>query len=138
MLKRSKGWVFWSTMLLMCGSGVFAATAHSDTIAVADPAEREFERKLHVVRERQREETREIQQMKDLPPEERLVKRQELFARHQVEVQTLENEYKAKATPEARERWEERKATREKKFQTLHQKPKSKGGKNKDGQKSDK
>lgn len=130
------GWAIWSILLVVMGPGPFAATTHSDTIAVVDPVEREFERKLHAVRERQREETREIQQLKDLPPQERLEKRQELFARHQVEIQALENEYKGKVTPEARERWEERKASRERKFQTLLQKTKNKGGKGKDGQKS--
>lgn len=138
MSMRSMGWVIWSVVLLAMGTGATAAASHSDTIAVTDPVEREFERKLHVVRERQREETREIQQLKDVSPQERLDKRQQLFERHQAEIQTLESEYKAKITPEARERWEERKASREKKFQTLHQKGKGKGAKNKDGQKSTK
>lgn len=138
MAMRSRGWVFGAVVLLWLGASTFAATAHSDTVVVTDPVEREFERKLHVVRERQREETRELQQQKEIPPEERLTKRQALLARHQAEVHALENEYKSKVTPEARERWEERKASREKKFQTLHQKPKAKGGKAKEGQKSDK
>ncbi len=136
---RSMGWVLWSVVLLAMGTTSAAtATPHSDTVAVTDPVEREFERKLHAVRERQREETREIQQLKDISPQERLDRRQKLFARHQSEIQALENEYKEKITPEARERWEERKASREKKFQTLQQKTKSKGAKNKDGQKSTK
>ncbi|MBK8802319.1 MAG: hypothetical protein IPN71_09745 [Fibrobacteres bacterium] len=59
-----------------------------------------------------------------------------MLARHQAEVQALENEYIAKVTPQAKERWEERKALREKKFQTLHQNPKKKLAKIKDGQKS--
>ena len=107
--------------LLMSSPEVRAAEAvEADPIAITDPVERDFEMRLQDLRKRQRIQTRQLQERKDLTPEQRLDKRRSLIAIHQKELRALEAEFQGRLSPEARSRWMERKANRQRKFDKLH------------------
>lgn len=91
-----------------------------DPAAISDPVEREFEGKLRALRERQMGQTRALQARKDLTPEQRIERRRALVVAHQKEIHALEAQYQGRLSPEARARWMERKATRQRKFDKLH------------------
>jgi hypothetical protein len=99
---------------------ILAEPVEPDPSAISDPIEREFEAKLRALRERQKDQTRELQARKDLTPEQRIERRRALVLSHQKEVHSLDAEYQGRLTPEARARWMERKATRQRKFDKLH------------------
>jgi hypothetical protein len=90
-----------------------------DPAAITDPVEREFQGRLQELRERQKVQTHLLQARKDLTPEQRLERRRVLINVHQKEIQALEAQYQSRVSPEARSRWMERKATRQKKFDKL-------------------
>lgn len=94
-----------------------------DPAAISDPVEREFEARLRALREQQKSQTRELQARKDLSPEQRIERRRALMVSHQKELHGLEAQYQGRLSPEARARWMERKATRQKKFDKLHRRP---------------
>jgi hypothetical protein len=98
-------------------------SSEPDPANIVDPVEREFQSRLQDLRDHQRAQTRQLQNRKDLTPEQRLEKRRSLIAVHQKELHALESEYQGKLSPEARSRWMERKATRQKKFDRLHKTP---------------
>jgi hypothetical protein len=117
-------------MLVACGLLLAVSVARSDPpstepdpTSIVDPVEREFQSKLQVLRERQKAQTRQLQNRKDLTPEQRLETRKSLMATHQKELHALESQYQGRLSPEARSRWKERKATRQKKFDRLHRTP---------------
>jgi len=95
------------------------SSSEPDPATIVDPVEREFQSRLHDLRERQKTQTKQLQNRKDLTPEQRLEKRRSLMAVHQKELHALEAQYQGKLSPEARSRWMERKATRQKKFDHL-------------------
>lgn len=97
-----------------------AEPVEPDPVVISDPVEREFEARLQDLRKRQRVQTRQLQERKDLTPEQRLEKRRALVAQHQKELHSLEAEFQGRLSPEARTRWIERKANRQKKFDKLH------------------
>ena len=115
-------------LLLACGLLLAVSEARSaepapsepDPATIVDPVEREFQSRLHDLREHQKTQTRQLQNRKDLTPEQRLETRRTLMATHQKELHALESQYQGKLSPEARSRWMERKATRQKKFDHLH------------------
>ena len=94
-----------------------------DPATISDPVEKEFEAKLRALRERQRAQIRDLQARKDLAPEQRIEKRRALLLAHQKQLHALDAEYQGRLTPEARARWMERKATRQKKFDKLQRRP---------------
>ena len=107
--------------LLVASQVVRAAeSVEPDAVAISDPVEREFEGRLQDLRKQQKIQTRELQERKDLTPEQRLEKRRALVSQHQKELHSLETEYQGRLSPEARTRWMERKASRQKKFDKLH------------------
>ena len=112
----------WALVGLLMGSPEVRAgeTLEPDPVAITDPVERDFDLRLQELRKRQRIQTRQLQERKDLTPEQRLDKRRVLVAIHQKELRALEAEFQGRLSPEARSRWIERKATRQKKFDKLH------------------
>jgi len=107
--------------LLLASPVVHAAEpVEPDPVAISDPVEREFEARLQDLRKQQKVQTRQLQESKDLTPEQRLDKRRALVSQHQRELHALEAEYQGRLSPEARTRWMERKATRQRKFDKLH------------------
>lgn len=107
--------------LLLASSAVRASeTVERDPVAISDPVEREFETRLQDLRKQQKVQTRQLQERKDLTPEQRLDKRRALVSKHQKELRSLEAEFQGRLSPEARTRWMERKANRQKKFDKLH------------------
>lgn len=117
-------------LLVACGLFLAVSDARSDTPStepdpanIVDPVEREFQSRLQVLRDRQKTQTRQLQNRKDLAPEQRLEKRRSLMATHQKELHALELQYQGKLSPEALSRWKERKATRQRKFDRLHKAP---------------
>ena len=107
--------------LLLASPSVRAVeTVEPDPVAISDPVEREFEGRLQDLRKQQRFQTRQLQERKDLTPEQRLEQRRALVSQHQKELHSLEAEYQGRLSPEARTRWMERKASRQKKFDKLH------------------
>src|ERR1035437_3025671 len=96
-----------------------AEPVEPDPVAISDPVEREFESRLQDLRKQQKIQTRQLQERKDLTPEQRLEKRRALVAGHQKQIHSLEAEYQGRLSPEARSRWMERKASRQKKFDKL-------------------
>lgn len=117
----------WSGLVLALGLVVpFAHASDSpdpDPAAISDPVEREFESRLRALREQQKAQTRELQVRKDLTPEQRIERRRALMVSHQKELHALEAQYQGRLSPEARARWVERKATRQKKFDKLRRRP---------------
>lgn len=106
--------------LLLASPVVRAAEpVEPESAAISDPVEREFESRLQDLRKQQKIQTRQLQERKDLTPEQRLEKRRALVAVHQKQIHSLEAEYQGRLSPEARSRWMERKASRQKKFDKL-------------------
>ena len=95
-----------------------------DPAGVADPVERRFYQELRALRDRQKTQRQELANPA-LPPEVRLERRRVLLVRSHSELQKLEAEYQSKLTPEARTRWMERKAKRQKRFDRLQERPES-------------
>lgn len=91
-----------------------------DPTSISDPVERKFYQELRELRLRQKQQRQELANQ-DLPPQERLEKRRAMLVREHQELQDLENAYQPKLSPEARSRWMERKANREKRFEKLQQ-----------------
>ena len=121
MIVSATGYCLALVGLLMSSPEVRAAEAvEADPIAITDPVERDFEMRLQDLRKRQRIQTRQLQERKDLTPEQRLDKRRSLIAIHQKELRSLEAEFQGRLSPEARSRWMERKANRQRKFDKLH------------------
>lgn len=107
--------------LLVASRAVVATEpVEPDPVAISDPVEREFESRLQELIRKQKVQTRQLQERKDLTPEERLDQRRTLVAAHQKELRALESEFQGRLSPEARSRWMERKANRQKKFDKLH------------------
>jgi hypothetical protein len=121
MIGSAAGLCFVACSLLLVSHVVRAADSiEPDPVAISDPVEREFEARLQDLRKQQKTQTRQLQERKDLTPEQRLEKRRALVSEHQKELHSLEAEYQGRLTPEARSRWMERKANRQKKFDKLH------------------
>lgn len=93
-----------------------------DPAGVTDPVERRFYQELRELRDRQKRQRQELVNQ-DLSPEVRLEKRRALLIQSHKDLQKLEAEYQSKLSPEARTRWMERKANRQKRFDKLHQQP---------------
>jgi len=117
-------WAVVALGFLLCAPMARAAeSVDPDPAAITDPVEREFESRLQELRDRQRVQTHLLQARKDLTPQERLEKRRALINVHQKELHALEAQYQSRLSPEARSRWMERKATRQKKFDKLKRTP---------------
>lgn len=91
-----------------------------DPAGVADPVERRFYQELRELRDRQKRQRQELVNQ-DLSPEVRLEKRRALLIQSHKDLQKLETDYQSKLSPEARTRWMERKANRQKRFDKLRQ-----------------
>jgi hypothetical protein len=110
-------------LCLLCGSiAASDVVPDVDPAGVTDPVERRFYQELRELRDRQKQQRQELVSQ-DLPPEVRLEKRRALLIQSHKDLQNLEAEYQSKLSPEARTRWMERKANRQKRFDKLHQKP---------------
>jgi len=113
-----------SVILCLLGGRILANdfVPDVDPAGVTDPVERRFYQDLRELRDRQKQQRQELVNQ-DLPPEVRLEKRRALLIQSHKELQKLEADYQSKLSPEARTRWMERKASRQKRFDKLHQKP---------------
>lgn len=121
--------------LCLLGGGVSAndAVPDIDPAGVTDPVERRFYQDLRALRDRQRMQRQELVDP-DLPPAVRLEKRRVMLIQSHEELQRLEADYQSKLTPEARSRWMDRKANRQKRFDRLQDKPESESGSDADAQ----
>lgn len=115
-----------SVILCLLGGRVSASdiVPDVDPAGVTDPVERRFYQELRELRDRQKRQRQELVEQ-DLPPEVRLERRRVLLIQSHKELQALEAEYQSKLSPEARSRWMERKANRQKRFDRLQQKSES-------------
>ncbi len=111
-----------AVLCLMGGASRADDVPDVDPAGVADPIERMFYQELRELRQRQILQRQELSS-RDLSPDERLEKRRALLIQSHRELQALEASYQSKLSPEARTRWMERKASREKRFDKLHRKP---------------
>lgn len=100
-------------------SAAVLAGVEPDQSVVVDPVEREFDQKLQALRHKQKLEIQHLQSSPDLTPQQRLDKRRQLMATQRKEIQDLEAQYQGKISPEAGQRWRERKANRQKRFEKL-------------------
>lgn len=119
---RSSGMVL---ATVVCLGGAIAQAAAEvpdvDPAGVTDPIERKFYQELRDLREKQRLQRQNLS-AEDLTPEARLEKRRALLIESHKEIQSLEAVYQSKLSPEARSRWMERKANRQKRFDNLQDK----------------
>ncbi len=122
-------------LLLLCAgvAGAVDDVPDVDPAGISDPVEREFYQELRELRQKQKLLRQELASQ-DLDPEARLERRREMLVQEHKQLQELEAAYQAKLSPEARTRWMERKANREKRFEKLQQgepSPRKRGGKGK-------
>ena len=113
-----------SVILCLLGGRVAASDVLPDVdpSGVTDPVERRFYQELRELRDQQKQQRQELVNQ-DLPPEVRLEKRRALLIQSHKDLQKLESDYQSKLSPEARTRWMERKANRQKRFDKLREKP---------------
>lgn len=127
--------------LLFLGAGAAGAVddvPDVDPAGISDPVERKFYQELRELRQKQKLRRQELANQ-DLDPEARLERRREMLVQEHKQLQELEAAYQAKLSPEARTRWMERKANREKRFEKLQQgepSPRKRNGKGKSSTKS--
>jgi len=105
-----------------------------DPAGVADPVERAFYQELRELREKQKRQRQELSSQ-DLTPEQRLDKRRAMLLADHKEIQQLDSAYRSRLSPEARSRWMERKATRQRRFDKLMRGEEETGAKTGDGAK---
>lgn len=127
-------------LLFLCAgaAGAVDDVPDIDPAGISDPVERKFYQELRELRRKQKQQRQELANQ-DLGPEARLELRREMLVQEHKQIQELEAAYQAKLSPEARTRWMERKANREKRFEKLQQgepSPRKRGGKNKAPSKS--
>lgn len=109
-------------LLFLCAGAAVAGddVPDVDPAGISDPVERRFYQELRELRRKQKQQRQELAN-RDLDPEARLERRRELLLQEHRQLQELEAAYQAKLSPEARTRWMERKANREKRFEKLQQ-----------------
>jgi hypothetical protein len=112
-----------SVVVLLAGGFDSARASDSDVpdvdpAGVTDPVERNFYHELRELREKQKRQRQELSGQ-DLTPEERLDRRREMLLADHREIQQLDSAYQSRLSPEARSRWMERKANRQKRFDKL-------------------
>lgn len=126
-MQRRRSWrETWSGFLfLSLLSGALSAAGAAaqeapdvDPAQVADPVERAFYQELRELRQRQKTQRQELASQ-DLTPQERLEKRRAMLLADHREIQQLDSAYQTRLSPEARTRWMERKAVRQKRFDKL-------------------
>lgn len=130
--------LLWASLLLCAGvAGAVDDVPDVDPAGISDPVERKFYQELRELRHRQKLQRQELAS-REMDPEARLERRRELLVQEHKQLQELEAAYQAKLSPEARTRWMERKANREKRFEKLQQgePPPRKRGKGKSTPKS--
>jgi hypothetical protein len=112
-------------LALVLLAGVFFSTSAAgqdapdvDPAGVSDPVERAFYQELRDLRQKQKLQRQELSSQ-DLTPQERLEKRRAMLLADHKDIQQLDSVYQSRLSPEARSRWMERKATRQKRFDKL-------------------
>ncbi len=128
-------WMLLGALLLLCSGAAWAVddVPDVDPAGISDPVERKFYQELRELRQKQKQLRQELASQ-DLDPEARLERRREMLVQEHRQLQELEAAYQAKLSPEARTRWMERKANREKRFEKLQQgepSPRKRNGKGK-------
>ncbi len=117
----SSVWMVIGFLMISLAAGSKAASAEVpdvDPTGVTDPVERKFYQDLEKLRQKQRRQRQELSRQ-DLAPQQKLDQRRAMLLKDHKEIQELETSYQSKLSPEARTRWMERKATRQKRFEKL-------------------